>query len=126
MPTKRDHKAEHSRRRQRAARRLSLFADIRMQAELLFESNSADDQQRRVTKLMMNIAEYMHDRVNTARREELVDVLSGASVVDAPQIELVDARTIFVNGTFDLRELSRGMVWGKNQTVTIDGEGNVV
>jgi hypothetical protein len=100
-------KYAHKRARREARR--AKFDRLKFLGEMLCESHTPM-QQRKIMREMMKI--ILPLLKGSSDVKELVELFAGCSYEGEPTF-VKDGRMLYMQGTFSLDELSKGLVWGK-------------
>lgn len=105
-------KARRERARERHKRKAYVRDQLKLQASLLCESHT--DQQTLQRMLAYIIELLPRERINDERRDSLGRVFEECAYGGSPTI-MIDKEfdnMLFINGHFDVKELSKRLVWG--------------
>ena len=119
---------DNDKRRREYARRQRLFEQLRLQAEILCDSNKQEHKQTIVLNRMMLVIMDItgHRGLNSAKRQALADHFTDCALSqEGSTIELgggQDRNIISISGNYDIADLSKRIAWSEVRTgETIEG-----
>ena len=104
-------------KRAERARRKRLFGQLKLQADILYDSyNSEGKSSVIIGRMMLIILEIVGQRaMNTERREALADHFTDSSVSAGAVVELGgpgDRDIIHISGNYSISDLAKRITWG--------------
>lgn len=122
---------DNEKRRAERARRKRLFAQLQLQADLLYESYNNEAKSTVIlSRMMLIILDVVGQRkMNSEKREALVDHFTDSALSkEGSVIELGGAGnrdTIHISGNYSISDLAKRIAWGEartGQTIEVDHE----
>jgi hypothetical protein len=112
---------DNNKRRREYARRQQLFEQLRLQAEILCDSNKESKQTVVLNRMMLIILDITGQRgLNSAKRQALADHFTDCALSqEGSTIELgggEDRNVISISGNYDIADLAKRIAWSQERT----------
>lgn len=112
---------DNDKRRREHARRQQLFEQLRLQAEILCDSNKEGKQTVVLNRMMLIILDITGQRgLNSAKRQALADHFTDCALSqEGSTVELgggEDRNVISISGNYDISDLAKRIAWSQERT----------
>lgn len=108
-----------------AQRRKMLCEELQIQVNVLCDSHSEKVRQAKLASVLNTVIKLMPQRkANRIWKSAFVDLLVNSSYHGVPSVTL-NGDSVYINGTFDIQELSKALIWGK-QAESIDNREEAI